>query len=195
MDRAHSPPTKGVSRGCLKTLQDRLVKELRLAESTASRERSLFEMRFVPEWSSVFTVAPRMHAMPIDDWGAKQHLERNLGVAWPAELAQDHTVSWTESWGVCGKKFVRGFVSCGRDRTAVGRKPWLRYRGRYLHLRACQNRCGRPQVLPAYAPDLRTTPNPKTKSKPKYHVPANHPWRKHGSDISIWRNPDISTLR
>src|SRR5438034_5472059 len=57
---AHSPQAKGRIERLFETLQDRLVKELRLAgiDSIAGANHFL-EMRFLPEWEERFTVDPR----------------------------------------------------------------------------------------------------------------------------------------
>ena len=67
---AHSPQAKGRIERLFETLQDRLVKEMRLAgiDSIAGANHFL-EMRFVPEWEQRFTVAPGNPAMPIGGWG------------------------------------------------------------------------------------------------------------------------------
>ena len=57
---AHSPQAKGRIERLFETLQDRLVKEMRLAgiDSIAAANHFL-EMRFLAEWEQRFTVAPR----------------------------------------------------------------------------------------------------------------------------------------
>jgi hypothetical protein len=63
---------------------------------------------------------------------------------------------------------------------------------------AAQNPSKCPQVLPAYGlQDLwNEYPEPKNKIQPKYHVPANHPWRKSWNRTFLSSGkPDISTLR
>jgi transposase len=57
---------------------------------------------------------------------------------------------------------------------------WLRYHGRYLHLRVCPEAV-RPSASPSglRSPGLaEQKPKPQNKIKTKYHVPADHPWRK-----------------
>jgi hypothetical protein len=73
---------------------------------------------------------------------------------------------------------------------------WLRYRGRYLHLHPCPE----PPRLSASPSGLRPPglaeqiPKPKDKNKPKYHVPAEHPWRKSWKRTFLsCAKPDIST--
>ena len=71
MDAAHSPQAKGRIERLFETLQDRLVKEMRLAgiDSIAAANHFL-ETRFVPEWEQRFTGSREIHGMCIDDWGA-----------------------------------------------------------------------------------------------------------------------------
>jgi hypothetical protein len=67
---AHSPQAKGRIERLFETLQDRLVKEMRLAgiDSIAAANHFL-DMHFVPSGSSVSPWHRGMPAMPIDDWG------------------------------------------------------------------------------------------------------------------------------
>src|ERR1700756_5715861 len=72
---AHSPQAKGRIERLFETLQDRLVKEMRLAgiDSIATANHFL-QMRFLPQWDQRVTVAPRKarnaHRRP----GGEQHL-------------------------------------------------------------------------------------------------------------------------
>jgi hypothetical protein len=57
---AHSPQAKGRIERLFGTLQDRLVKEMRLAGIDSIAAANLFlETRFLPEWEQRFTVQPR----------------------------------------------------------------------------------------------------------------------------------------
>src|SRR5208283_2939761 len=57
---AHSPQAKGRIERLFETLQDRLVKEMRLAEIATIEEANRFlETRFLPEWEQRFTVVAR----------------------------------------------------------------------------------------------------------------------------------------
>jgi hypothetical protein len=97
-------------------------------------------------------------------------------------VAEDHTVSWDGNrWGVLRKDVCAGLRGAAVEiERRLDGSHWLRYRGRYLHLRPCPE----PVRLSASPSGLRPpgpaerTPTPTNKSKPKYHVPAEHPWRK-----------------
>src|SRR5882762_9593860 len=198
---AHSPQAKGRIERLFETLQDRLVKELRLAGIDSIEGANHFlEMRFVPEWEQRFTVAPRNARNAHRRLGREQHLEEILSVRVARRVAQDHTVSWDGNrWGVLREEVCAGLRGAAVEiERRLDGSHWLRYRGRYLHLRACPEPV-RPSASPSglRPPGLaEQTPRPKNKIKPKYHVPANHPWRKPWKRTFLsGENPDISTLR
>jgi hypothetical protein len=163
---AHSPQAKGRIERLFETLQDRLVKE----------------MRFLPEWEQRFTVVPRNARNAHRRLGQEQHLEEILSVRVARRVAEDHTVSWDGNrWGVLREEVCAGLRGAAVEiERRLDGSHWLRYRGRYLHLRACPEAV-RPPASPSglRPPGLaEQTPKPQNKSKPKYHVPAEHPWRR-----------------
>jgi hypothetical protein len=198
---AHSPQAKGRIERLFETLQDRLVKEMRLAgiDSIAAANHFL-EMRFLPEWEQRFTVVPRGSRNAHRPLGREQRLEEILSVRVARRVTQDHTVSWDgKRWGV-----VRAEVCAGLRGAAVeierrlDGSHWLRYRGRYLRLRPCPEPA-RTTVSPSglRPPGLtERAEKPKNKSKAKYHVPPEHPWRRPWKRTFLsCEKPDISTLR
>ena len=154
------------------------MKEMRLAGIDSIEGANHFlEMRFLPEWEQRFTVAPRNTRNAHRPLGREQHLEEILSVRAARRVAQDHTVSWDGNrWGVVREEVCAGLRGAAVEiERRLDGSHWLRYRGRYLHLRACPEPCGRPQVLPAYGlQDLRNKhQDPKTKSNPNtMHLPT-----------------------
>src|SRR5271155_837586 len=198
---AHSPQAKGRIERLFETLQDRLVKEMRLAGIDSIQGANHFlEMRFLPEWEQRFTVAPRNARNAHRRLGREQRLEEILSVRVARRVAQDHTVSWDGNrWGVVREEVCAGLRGAAVEiERRLDGSHWLRYRGRYLHLRSCPEPV-RPSASPSglRPPGLaEQPPRPKNKLKPKYHVPANHPWRKPWNRTFLsGKNPDISTLR
>src|ERR1700693_2419752 len=198
---AQSPQAKGRIERLFATLQDRLVKEMRLAgiASIAAANRFL-ETRFLPEWEQRFTVAPRNPRNSHRPLGRAQRLDEILSVRAVRKVAQDHTVSWEgKLWGVPREEVCAGLRGAAVEiEHRLDGSYWLRYRNRYLHLRPC------PKPLPQSAtpsslrlPGLAdTTAKRKNKIKPKYHVPADHPWRRPWKRTFLsCENPDLSTLR
>jgi len=106
------------------TLQDRLVKEMRLA-GNASLEacESLFGNALsFPSGKSDSRWYRAIHAMPIDGWGETSP-GRNPECARGRKVADDHTVSWDGNrWGVPREEVCAGLTgSLGGNRTASGR--------------------------------------------------------------------------
>ena len=67
---AHSPQAKGRIERLFETLQDRLVKEMRLAGiDTIEAANRFLEIRFIPEWEQRFTVPRESQGMPTGGWG------------------------------------------------------------------------------------------------------------------------------
>src|SRR6201987_1060347 len=180
---AHSPQAKGRIERLFETLQDRLVKEMRLAGIDSIEGANHFlQMRFLPEWEQRFTVAPRNARNAHRRLGREQHLEEILSVRVARRVAQDHTVSWDGNrWGVLREEVCAGLRGAAVEiERGLEGSYWLRYRGRYLPLRACPEPAQRSASPSGLRPPglAERTPKPKNQSKPKYHVPADHPWRK-----------------
>jgi transposase len=198
---AHSPQAKGRIERLFATLQDRLVKEMRLAgiDDIAAANHFL-ERRFLPQWEQRFTVAPRHPRNAHRRLGAEHHLEEILSVRAARRVAQDHTVSWDGNrWGVVREEVCAGLRGAAVEiERRLDGSHWLRYRGGYLRLRPCPE----PPRPPASPSGLRPAglaeqiPKPTNKIKPKYHVPAEHPWRRPWKRTFLsGEKPDISTLR
>jgi hypothetical protein len=91
---AQSPQAKGRIERLFETLQDRLVKEMRLAGiDTLEAANRFLETRFLPEWEQRFTVAPRHPRNAHRRLGREHRLEEILSVRAARQVADDHTVS------------------------------------------------------------------------------------------------------
>jgi transposase len=197
---AHSPQAKGRIERLFETLQDRLVKEMRLAgiDSIAAANHFL-ETRFLPQWEQRFIVAPRNPRNAHRPLDRSQRLEEILSVRVGRTVADDHTVSWDgDHWGVPRQEVCVGLrgAQVEIERRLDG-SHWLRFRGRYLRLQHCPAalRSASPSGLRPPGPTERRA-KPLDKIKPKYHVPAAHPWRKPWTRTFLpGEKPDISTLR
>src|ERR1700732_519235 len=198
---AHSPQAKGRIERLFETLQDRLVKEMRLTgiDSLAAANHFL-ETRFLPQWEERFSVGPRNPRNAHRRLDGGQRLEEILSVRVGRTVADDHTVSWDGNhWGVPREEVCAGLRGAQVEiERRLDASHWLRFRGRYLRLRHC------PAPLPRSAsPSVLRTPGlaerravPIDKIQPKYHVPADHPWRKPWTRTFLsGEKPDISTLR
>lgn len=193
---AHSPQAKGRIERAFGTLQDRLIKELRVAGIDHLEAANRFlEITFLPQWEERFTVPPRHTQDAHRPLGREHRLEQILSVRVARTVASDYTVKWQgQRWGVRREAVCAGLRGA---RVEIERRldgsHWLRFRNRYLPLRLC------PAAAPSLsAVSLRLTassqPNPKPRKK--YHPPPDHPWRKPWKrTFLLCREPDISTLR
>ncbi len=193
---AHSPQAKGrIERG-FGTLQDRLVKEMRLAGVNTLEQANRFLVEvFLPFWEQRFTVAPRQPHDAHRRLEREHRLEVILSVREPRTVAQDYTVRWDRQRWAIPRAAVR--TGLRRARVEVERRldgsHWLRFRGHYLPLVAC------PAAAPTSAspfglrpPGLAEETKSKANPKPKYIPPPDHPWKR---TLLLGRKPDISTLR
>jgi len=194
---AHSPQAKGrIERG-FGTLQDRLIKELRLA-GIATREAAnrFFEITFLPAWNRRFTVAPRHSADAHRRLEREHKLEQILSVRVARTVTADHTVKWDgQRWGVPREAICTGLRGARAEiERRLDGSHWLRFRHRYLPLQLCPE----PARLVSTV-SLRLTvgrkPKPNPKPRKKYHPPPEHPWRRPWKrTFLLGREPDISTL-
>ena len=188
---AHSPQAKGRIERLLETLQDRLVKEMRLAGIDSLEAANHFlETRFLPEWEKRFTVAPRNPRNAHRRLGREHRLEEILSVRVARQVADDHTVSWDgDRWGVPREEICAGLrgAQVEIERRLDG-SHWLRFRNRYLRLRHCPEAAPRAVSPSGLRPPVLTA---KQQSRVYKSAPPNHPWR----TFQYGRKQDISTLR
>jgi hypothetical protein len=198
---AHSPQAKGRIERLFGTLQDRLVKEMRLAgiDSIAAANHFL-ETHFLVEWEQRFTVPPRNARnahRPVD---GGQRLQEILSVRAARKVAQDYTVSWDGArWGVPREEVCAGLRGADVEiERRLDGSHWLRFRKRYLRLRHCPDptpRFASPSGLRPAGP-AKQKAQPPREFKPKWHVPQTHPWRKPWKrTFLLCGKEDISTLR
>jgi hypothetical protein len=197
---AHSPQAKGRVERLFGTLQDRLVKEMRLAGiDTLEAANRFLEITFWPFWEKHFAVQP---ARPSD---AHRRLERThrleqiLSVRVARTVASDHTVVCTgQRWGVPRDHVCAGLRGAGAEiERRLDGTHWLRFRNRYLPLQACPA-APRPASPSGLRPPGLADRKPKPPAKTKIHhtPPPDHPWRKPWKRTFLsCKKPDISTLR
>ena len=188
---AQSPQAKGRIERLFETLQDRLVKEMRLAGIDSIEAANHFlETRFLPEWEERFTVAPRNPRNAHRRLGREHQLEEILSVRVVRKVADDHTVRWDGNrWGVPREEVCAGLrgAQVEIERRLDG-SHWLRFRNRYLRLRHC------PEPPPrAVSPSGLRPPGLTANQLSRVHksAPPDHPWR----TFQYGRKADISNLR
>jgi len=197
---AHSPQAKGRIERLFGTLQDRLVKEMRLAEiATLEAANRFLEITFWPFWNQRFAVTPARSGDAHRRLERNQRLEEILSVRVVRTVGSDHTVVWNgQRWGLRREQVGAGLRGAHAEiEKRLDGTHWLHFRGRYLPLQLCPAapRSASPSGLRPPGLADRTS-KPKTHSKTKYLPPPNHPWRKPWKRTFLNCNkPDISTLR
>ncbi len=185
LELAYSPQAKGRVERRNGLLQDRLVKELRLAGiSELGKANGFLEEKFLPELNRRFWVKPAQEA------DAHRPVPRNLAEAlnWEEErvVQRDWTVAWQGRWfqidsgheALClvGRSVI---VRLLRDGTVQVVREEQRLK--------CRELAQRPS--PAPRPKVLRTGTPQTKPK------AGHPWRQFGTGVGkeFWRGVKART--
>jgi hypothetical protein len=197
---AHTPQAKGRIERLFGTLQDRLVKEMRVAEiHTLEQANRFLEITFWPFWTERFTAQPARSSNAHRGLHRTQRLEQILSVRVARTVASDHTVSWKgERWGVRREEVCAGLRGARAEiEQRLDGTHWLRFRNRYLPLQACPGAARPASPCGLRPPGLAgRKPKPPTQFKTKHIPPPDHPWRKPWKrTFLLGEKPDISTLR
>ncbi len=197
---AHSPQAKGRIERLFGTLQDRLVKEMRLAEiKTLEAANRFLEVRFWPFWREQFTVRPAQTSDAHRRLERAQRLEEILSVRVARLVTSDYTVSWNgQRWGLRREEVCAGLRGARAEiERRLDGSHWLRFRGRHLPLVACPAAPRSASPFGLRPPGLADRKQkPLTRRKTHYHPPPEHPWRRPWKRTFLnCQKPDISTLR
>ncbi len=172
---AHSPEAKGRVEKLFGTLQDRLIKELRLRNiSTINEANQFLASEFLPQFNAKFMVEPRSKVNLHKELTAKEKnaLDSIFSKQYEKTVRNDFTV-WHN------KKYYQleadqPVTVCKQDKVTVEARPdntiHFRLRGKYLNYRLLpekpkklsQSKNNQPWVIAATA---------------KYKPPVDHPWR------------------
>ena len=171
---AHSPQAKGRVENLFKTLQDRLIKELRLNNISTIKEANEFlEKIFLPKFNARFMVQPRSQANLHKKLKEqeKNKLDFIFSRQYQKVVMNDFTVSHKK---YCYQlERVQPVTICKRDIVTVEERMdgsiHFRLRGKYLNYRLLPDK---PKKLNKDNRRLWVIP------KSTAHVPsADHPWR------------------
>jgi hypothetical protein len=192
---AHSPQAKGRVERLFGTLQDRLVKEMRLAGiQTLHKANEFFQESFLPFWDQRFTLEPRRRRDAHRSVTRSYKLESILSFREARTVDNDYTIQWYgKRWAIARSDVIAGLR---KARVQIEKRLdgslWVLFRGRHLGLKLCDESV---KATPSgLSPPGVAKKNNKTKNKPKkkYIPPPDHPWRR---TFLPGKKPDISTLR
>jgi transposase len=190
---ANSPQAKGRVERAFRTLQDRLVKELRLEGiSTIQEANHYLERKFLPRWNREFAIPPLASA---DAHRSIEGIDLRaiLSIQTTRTVANDYTVRHAgKVYQIDRRDVVRGLrKSKVVIEEALQGKIRLRWRGRYLRFQHVAVVAWKEARAPGAVVGLRppTAPGSGKRQIP----PPDHPWKRRTflcgrkADISIGR--------
>lgn len=170
---AHSPQAKGRIERLFKTLQDRLVKELRLAKINTPKEANIFLKEiFIPKFNDKFSVKPAKEDNIHRELSEtdKTNLNSIFSVQENRIINNDFTIHFKNNWYQLTE--IQPITIRAREKIIV--EKWLddslhfSLKGKYLTYLLLQER---PEKL-------KRNPLILTTHKINWKPPIHHPWRK-----------------
>jgi transposase len=176
---AHSSQAKGRVERLFHTLQDRLIKELRLANiSTAAEANEFLEKTFLPKFNVRFSVEPRTKTnlhQKLNQTEIKK-LDSIFARQYQRTVRSDWTVSFNNQWYQFTKQ--QPVTVCKNDVITVEQRLdnsiHFRLRGKYLNYELLPERPKKLNKNIAWV----IAAGPKPAAKPIYKPAPNHPWRR-----------------
>jgi len=183
---AYSPQAKGRVERLFETLQDRLVKEMRVADidSCAAANRFLEEI-FVPTWEQRFTVKPRESRDAHRPLRKDHELDAIFSLLHTRVLDAAYTLSFQgRRWRIPRSEIIPGLR---KSRVEVEQRLngtlKVRFRGRHLSLEPA------PAATRADLRPARPSADRSHSAAPRPSKPApNHPWRTTWSKAQRLKN-------
>jgi hypothetical protein len=173
---AHSAEAKGRVENLFKTLQDRLIKELRLRNiSTIPEANRFLEEDFLPKFNARFMVASRSQTdlhKPLSKQ-EQNRLDAIFSRQHERTIRNDFTLSYQHNWYQLTKE--QPLTVCKQDKVVVEERLdktiHLRLKGKYLTY----------ELLPARPAKQNEKDAPWVLPGSKVHTPPqDHPWKKAG---------------
>lgn len=171
---AHSCQAKGRIERLFKTFQDRLIKEMRLANISTIKQANIFlEKVFLPQYRLKYAVEPRNKANLHKPLTKKEQssLDAVFSKQYTRVIRNDFTISFNKQW--CQLSKEQPVTICKKD-TVIAEERLdgtiqFRLRGKYLNYK----------VLPERPKKIDAPWVIAASKKPVYVPPANHPWREN----------------
>lgn len=171
---ANSPQAKGRVERLFGTLQDRLIKELRLEKiSTIEEANQFLKEIFIPKFNVQFAVEPmfkvNLHApLAIEE---KKKLDSIFSRQEKRVVQNDFTLSFKKQWYQLTKE--QPVTVCKKDVVVIEERldgsVWIRLRDKHLNYETLPARPVKQKIQPWV---LAAAP------RAFYKPPADHPWRK-----------------
>jgi hypothetical protein len=191
---AYSPQAKGRIERLFGTFQDRVVKELRLAQVTTREAANRFLARYLPAYNRRFKRLPLQAADLHRPLPARQVWQRILAIREQHALRNDNTVQHETKTYLLRESWNGHRPTTIQAERRLNGKLYLLDEERVLRYREVQER---PLALPP--------PHARPSGSQRRRTPApDHPWRQFervqrlkafkNRTVLSWQNPDISIL-
>lgn len=169
---AHSPEAKGRVERVFQTLQDRLVKELRLAGISTVEKANEFLKKYIPKFNEQFSVAPKssnnLHKVLSKE--LKEKLPQIFSIQSPRKVSNDYTIMFKTKFFQLAE--IQPTTVYKKDTVIIENhlngKIKINHQNHYLNYQELPERPKKQKIL---LPAL-------TRTKSSWKPPADHPWRK-----------------
>jgi hypothetical protein len=178
MIHANSPEAKGRIERVFRTLQDRLVKELRLRDVRTMAEANRYLQHYLPAHNRRFMVEPRSAADMHRVMAEGMDLDTILCTREQRALRKDLTIQYYRKFYQI-QKIPSGYrpTSVWVEERMNG-KMFIMYKGLYLPFKEIEIRLPKQKTVRRYQ---------KVKVKKKYIPPEDHPWKKFRLPSAVLR--------
>jgi len=185
---AHSPQAKGRVERCFGTLQDRLVKALRLAGIGSLEEANRYlEEVFLPDWNQRFARQPAQALDAHRPIGPQQDLASALAKVETRKVGNDYTVAWNGAkWQI-----PKGAIGAGLRGTSIRIEQRLdgalvaRIEGQSVRLSMCKEAIPQPEPEPTRRPGKRFIPSPgQSRWMDGFRVESNPAWKSYREQVA-----------
>ena len=179
---AHSPEAKGRVERMFGTLQDRLVKELRLAGISSKEKANVFLEKFIPQFNKKFAVVPKKKAdiHRVVTKKLKNRLPQIFSIQSERKIQNDYTIMFKNQFFQLEEQqpttvFKKDIVTVeehlnGEIKICV-KEHYLKY-----------------QVLPERPKKQNIPLAALVRQKASWTPPMNHPWRKFNYSQKTYQN-------
>lgn len=190
---ANSPQAKGRVERANQTLQDRLVKELRLRRLSTIERANAYLPEFLADFNRRFSLPPRDPSDAHRPVLASQVVERIFTLQTPRTVTQNLTLQYNRQVyqlvAPAGTRAFRGAQVVVQE-DAQG-KVTLEYQGRQLAYSLYQQQPHQADVVSSKHVDAAVE---QARAKPPTKPAADHPWRRYSKSKSRPADRDASPL-
>ncbi len=170
---ANSPQAKGRIERLFNTLQDRLVKELRLANiSTIEKANRFVEKEFIPKFNAKFSVVAQKKGNLHQSLTKieKENLDKIFSIRNTRIVNNDFTVRFKHLWFQLGPS--QPCLVLRKDKVQIieslDGQTFISLRDKYLNY----------ELLPERPKKVKMKVVALAKTKPSWKPPIDHPWRR-----------------